>query len=508
VWRGRLVRQGGGEGRPIQKVVNAESSTDESTPAIALALDISDDEVSLSEEENLRAVYREEGSVQREAAVQDGCSSDDAEKTQSESEASGSLPTSSLPESSVDQGSSPALPTASSTTKVYVGLDGKKKVAAKDDKISIVGTDGSSSSSIDDAKDTTKSTRVPQHEQAAPDPAEPRKKPSLSKRSVPTSRIRNARPRSKVDAYTSVALDNDELMRDMSELYVKQLKHREAVEVFRKAEVSLKVRVHRTTEKESELKRKEAEIKEREERITRVAENLRKQQHLLRQQQDAIKADTASSNGRGSITATAKANEESKPPIDPSIAAEIKGLRRKLFRSERRVQKRDDIIRSLCRRLGRLKKSHQRLVEDSETNNALKEESDRSSWLVERSTNSKSAAPNRTKKPPKDKKKKRVRVPPVAKEVEVPDESTSTSTSTKDEQPRVEKEDGAPERPTRKPSVSFCPNVEVTRFPPPPSSADTPTRRTRRVAYMQQAKAEIVPLSSEKIRQSLSEETS
>ena len=275
VWRGRLVRQGGGEGRPIQKVVNAESSTDESTPAIALALDISDDEVSLSEEENLRAVYREEGSVQREAAVQDGCSSDDAEKTQSESEASGSLPTSSLPESSVDQGSSPALPTASSTTKVYVGLDGKKKVAAKDDKISIVGTDGSSSSSIDDAKDTTKSTRVPQHEQAAPDPAEPRKKPSLSKRSVPTSRIRNARPRSKVDAYTSVALDNDELMRDMSELYVKQLKHREAVEVFRKAEVSLKVRVHRTTEKESELKRKEAEIKEREERVTRVAENLR-----------------------------------------------------------------------------------------------------------------------------------------------------------------------------------------------------------------------------------------
>ena len=293
----------------------------------------------------------------------------------------------------------------------------------------------------------------------------------------------------------------------MSELYVKQLKHREAVEVFRKAEVSLKVRVHRTTEKESELKRKEAEIKEREERITRVAENLRKQQHLLRQQQDAIKADTASSNGRGSITATAKANEESKPPIDPSIAAEIKGLRRKLFRSERRVQKRDDIIRSLCKRLGRLKKAHQRLVEESET----KEESDRSSWLVERSTNSaKSAAPNRTKvkMPPMDEKKKLERALPVAKEVEVPDESTSTSTSTKDEQPRVEKEDGAPERPTRKPSVSFCPNVEVTRFPPPPSSADTPTRRTRRVAYMQQAKAEIVPLSPEKIRQSLSEETS
>jgi hypothetical protein len=290
----------------------------------------------------------------------------------------------------------------------------------------------------------------------------------------------------------------------MSELYVKQLKHREAVEVFRKAEVNLKVRVHRTTQKESELKRREAEIKEREERVTRVAENLRKQQHLLRQQQDAIKADAASSIGRGSIAATAKANEESKPPIDPSIAAEIKGLRRKLFRSERKVQKRDDIIRSLCRRLGRLKKAHQRLVEEAEKNNALKEESDRSSWLVERSTNSaKSASPNRTKVkiPPIDKKKKRERVLPAGKEVEVPDESRPTQ----DEQPR--EKDNAPERPTRKPSVSFSPNVEVTRFPPPPSSAGTPTRRTRRVAYMQQAKAEIVPLSSEKIRQSLSEES-
>ena len=453
--------------------------------------------------------------------MQNGCSSDYAEKTQLESETPGSLPTSSLPEST-DQGSSPASPTASNTTKVYVGLDGKKKVAAKDDKTSEVGTDGSSSSSVD-AKDTAESTssRVPQHQQAASDPTEPRKKPSLPKRSVPTARIRNARPRAKVDAYTSVALDNDELMRDMSELYVKQLKHREAVEVFRKAEANLKVRVHRTTEKESELKRKEAEIKEREERVTRVAENLRKQQHLLRQQQDAIKADTASSIGRGSIAATAKANEESKPPIDPSIAAEIKGLRRKLFRSERKVQKRDDIIRSLCRRFGRLKKAHQRLVEEAEKNNALKEESGRSSWLVERSTNSaKSASQNRTKVkiPPKDKKKKRVRVLLVAKKVEVPGESNQSNkglhagTATVDEasrqqQPRVEKEDNAPERPTRKPSVSFSPNVEVTRFPAPPSSAGTPTRRTRRVAYMQQAKAEIVPLSSEKIRQSLSEES-
>lgn len=520
VWRGRLVRRGGEV--PIQKVVNAESSTDAYTPAIALALDISDDEVSLSGEENLRAVDREEGSVQREAAVQDSCSSDYAEKTQTESETPGSLPTSSLPEST-DQGSSPASPTASNTTKVYVGLDGKKKVAAKNDKTSEVGTDGSSHSSPSvDAKDTAESTsRVPQHQQAASDPTEPRKKPSLPKRSVPTARIRNARPRAKVDAYTSVALDNDELMRDMSELYVKQLKHREAVEVFRKAEVNLKVRVHRTTEKESELKRKEAEIKEREERVTRVAENLRKQQHLLRQQQDAIKADTASSIGRGSIAATAKANEESKPPIDPSIAAEIKGLRRKLFRSERKVQKRDDIIRSLCRRFGRLKKAHQRLVEEAEKNNTLKEESGRSSWLVERSTNSaKSASQSHTKVkiPPKDKKKKRVRVLPVAKKVEVPGESTQSNkglhvgTATVDEasrqqQPRVEKVDNAPERPTRKPSVSFSPNVEVTRFPPPPSSAGTPTRRTRRVAYMQQAKAEIVPLSSEKIRQSLSEES-
>ena len=128
VWRGRLVRRGGEV--PIQKVVNAESSTDAYTPAIALALDISDDEVSLSGEENLRAVDREEGSVQREAAVQDSCSSDYAEKTQTESETPGSLPTSSLPEST-DQGSSPASPTASNTTKVYVGLDGKKKVAAK-----------------------------------------------------------------------------------------------------------------------------------------------------------------------------------------------------------------------------------------------------------------------------------------------------------------------------------------------------------------------------------------
>ena len=518
VWRGRLVRRGGEV--PIQKVVNAESSTDAYTPAIALALDISDDEVSLSGEENLRAVDREEGSVQREAAVQDGCGSDYAEKTQTESETPGSLPTSSLPEST-DQGASPASPTASNTTKVYVGLDGKKKVAAKDDKTSEVGTDGSSSSSVD-AKNTAESTsRVPQHQQAASDPTEPRKKPSLPKRSVPTARIRNARPRAKVDAYTSVALDNDELMRDMSELYVKQLKHREAVEVFRKAEVNLKVRVHRTTEKESELKRKEAEIKEREERVTRVAENLRKQQHLLRQQQDAIKADTASSIGRGSIAANAKANEESKPPIDPSIAAEIKGLRRKLFRSERKVQKRDDIIRSLCRQFGRLKKAHQRLVEEAEKNNALKEESGRSSWLVERSTNSaKSASQNHTKVkvPPKDKKKKRVRVLPVAKKVEVPGESTQSNkglhvgTATVDEasrkqQPRVEKVDNAPERPTRKPSVSFSPNVEVTRFPAPPSSAGTPTRRTRRVAYMQQAKAEIVPLSSEKIRQSLSEES-
>ena len=293
----------------------------------------------------------------------------------------------------------PSEPSVSSPTKVYVGLDGKTKVAAKQGakEETIIATSASSSSSAD----TDGTPKVPQHDQT-PEEKTPiqqshaskqKKSSSLPKRPMPT-RIRSNRSRQKVDACTSCELDNVEMTRDMSELHVKQLQHRESVEVFRKAEVNLKVRVQRTAEKELELKRKEAELKEREDRVTRVAENLRKQQHILRQKEDAIKAHQANGRNLGSAsgvpTATGKTNDEPKPAIDPSIVAEIKGLKRKLFRSERRVQKREEQIRALFKRLSRLSKAHQRLVEETKSNSS-EEEADRSSWLIERSTNNNSA---------------------------------------------------------------------------------------------------------------------
>ena len=413
----------------------------------------------------------------------------------------------------------------SSPTKVYVGLDGKMKVAAKEEKTTIAASASSSSSSSANMDETPS---VPQHDQIpegkTPLQQQPHaskeKKLSLPKRPMPT-RIRSNRSRQTADACTSCELDSVAMMRDMSDLHVKQLQHRESVEVFRRAEVNLKARVQRTTEKELELKRKEAELKDREDRVTRVAESLRKQQHTLKQKEDALKAHQANGRKFGSAfdASTGKANDEPKPAIDPSIVAEIKGLKRKLFRSERRVQRREDQIRALFKRLSRLSKVHQRLVEETKANGP-EEEADRSSWLIERSTNSNSAGGKRGAGANRKEVKKK---PPLGlkKRQDLPTDqgSIEKKTSQRSQLPTAEKEDvctstgGRSEKqsnmtqPTGRPSVSFSPNVEVTRIPPPPSPVGTPTR-TRRVAYMQQAKAEIIPLSSEKIRQSLaSEET-
>lgn len=473
----------------------------------AVALDISDDELSLSDEERL------DGGDDGQRAID----SQDARASE---------------------------PCAQSPTKVYVGLDGKMKFAAKEEteepKVII---DAGASSSYSSSTDTDGTTRVPQHDET-PEEKTPlqqahaskqKKSSSLPKRPIPTRKcIRSNRFRQKVDACTSCDLDNIEMTRDMSELHVKQLQHRESVEVFRKAEVNLKVRVQRTTDKELELRRKEAELKEREDRVTRVAENLRKQQHVLRQREDALKAHQANGRNLGYI-ATGKTNDEPKPTIDPSIVAEVKGLKRKLFRSERRVQKREEQIRALFKRLSRLSKVHQRLVEETKAN-VSGEEADRSSWLIERSTNRDSAGGKRgaganrkriKKKTPHTGTKKRQ---DLTTDQSAPKDTRETSgTKWSNEKQTIwlhqpptctaEKEGASTKstemqsnpselpKPTGKPSVSFSPNVEVTRIPPPPSPVGTPAR-TRRAAYTQQAKAEIIPLSSEKIRQSLaSEET-
>ena len=510
VCRGRLVRVrqrqiGGGdeegtiEVTPHKKIIS-HPATEVSTPngaaqADAVALDISDDELSLSDEERL----------------DDGLSEEEKNQTEIESKP--------------PEPSTPSV-TISSPTKVYVGLDGKMKIAAKEDTVNAASPSSSSSSSSSADRDETPS--VPQHDQKreetnpkkdSPTMVPKQKKPLLPKRSMRPARIRSTRTCPKVDAYTSCELDNVEMTRDMSALHVKQLQHRESVEVFRKAELNLKVRVQRATEKESELKRKEVELREREDRVTRVAENLRKQQHILRQKEDAIKAHADGGNLSSVSGASAgKRNDEPKPAMDPNIAAEIKGLKRKLFRSQRVVQRREDQIRALFKRLSRLTKAHQRLIEEAKTN-VSEEETDRSSWLIERSTNNNSAGGKRGRMGNRQKVKKNIPQIDMKKRRGPSDQGVDKSGS-KDEsvektarqhQSRANQEDecagssegqsNPSELPPTKPSVRFSPNVEVTRIPPPPSPVGTPTR-TRRAAYMQQAKAEIIPLSSEKITHS------
>jgi len=463
MFRGRLVRRGRDGGG--------------AAPATVVALDVSDDELSLSlslsEEEGLGGTSKEEKAPDPSTAAVAAAAATTTTTTTT---------------------------TTSSPAKVYVGLDGKIKVAAKEKadgpKLIAEPSPPSSAAAIDEGPEVPPVSNVSNQ-----------KKSLLPKRSMPPKRIRNTRCCQKVDAHTSVELDNVQMTRDMSELHVKQLQHREAVEVYRKAEANLKVRVQRTAEKESELKKKETELKKREDRVTRVAENLRKQQHILRQKEDAIKADT---NGRHLSSAAVigtNANEGPKPPIDPIIAAEIKGLRRKLFRSERRVQRREDQIRALFKRLGRLNKLHQRIVEEAK-GNASEEETDRSSsWLIERPTNRTSPHVGKRAKPKSiDKRKQRApqSQPATGKcRRKEPNESIENHRRGDTSKGHCNSSDL---RPT-KPSVSFSPNVEVTRLPPPPppSPVETPTI-TRRAAYMQQVKAEIVPLCSDKIRQSLSEE--
>ena len=533
ICRGRLIRQrqSGGdkdEGAMHVRKVKSESdaTTDVSSPnsaapaATAVALDISDDELSLStpDEDGL------DGGDDGQRAINSQDSQDAHGLTEDLQKEIESGP----PESSAQ--SLPAEPSISSPAKVYVGLDGKMKVAAKEEK-RIIAASASSSSSASSSANMDEAPSVPQHDQIPVEGKTPmqqphaskQKKSSLPKRPMPT-RIRNNRSHQTSDACTSCELDNVAMMRDMSELHVKQLQHRESVEVFRKAEVNLKARVQRTTEKELELKRKEAELKDREDRVTRVAESLRKQQHTLKQKEDALKAHQANGRKFGSAfdASTGKANDEPKPAVDPSIIAEIKGLKRKLFRSERRVQRREDQIRALFKRLSRLSKVHQRLVEETKANGS-EEEADRSSWLIERSTNSNSAGNKRgaganrkevKKKTPLGVKKRQdlTTDQSARKDTREPsgvntNGSIEKETTQRSQPPTAEKEDACTSTGGRGPSVSFSPNVEVTRIPPPPTPVGTPTR-TRRVAYMQQAKAEIIPLSSEKIRQSLaSEET-
>ena len=528
ICRGRLIRQRQRGGDKDQggvamhvRTVNSDpgATTDVSFPnsaapaATAVALDVSDDELSLSTPDEDGVDGGDDG--QRTITSQD---SQDARGLTEELQ----METKSGPSESSAQ-SIPPESSISSSTKVYVGLDGKMKVAAKEEKTTIADAAGASSSSSSSSANMDETPSVPQHDQV-PEGKTPmqqphaskQKKSSLPKRPVPT-RIRNNRSRQTADACTSCELDNVAMMRDMSDLHVKQLQHRESVEVFRKAEVNLKARVQRTTEKELELKRKEAELKDREDRVTRVAESLRKQQHTLKQKEDALKAHQANGRKFGSAfdASTGKANNEPKPAIDPSIVAEIKGLKRKLFRSERRVQRREDQIRALFKRLSRLSKVHQRLVEETKANGS-EEEANRSSWLIERSTNSNSAGSKRGAGANRKEVKKKTPLGVKKRQDLTTDQgSIEKKTTQRSQPPTAEKEDvcastgGRSERqsnmtqPTGKTSVSFSPNVEVTRIPPPPPSpVGTPTR-TRRVAYMQQAKAEIIPLSSEKIRQSL-----
>ena len=476
-----------------------------------MALDISDDELSLSDEE--RIDEGDNGQRPTDSDVRAGLTEEEENQTEIEPKP---------PEPSTPSA------TTSSPTKVYVGLDGKMKIAAKEDTVNAASPTSSSSSSSSADRDETPS--VPQHDQKreetnpkkdSPTMAPKQKKPLLPKRSMRPARIRSTRTCPKVDAYTSCELDNVEMTRDMSALHVKQLQHRESVEVFRKEELNLKVRVQRATEKESELKRKEVELREREDRVTRVAENLRKQQHILRQKEDAIKAHADGGNLSSVSGASAgKRNDEPKPAMDPNIAAEIKGLKRKLFRSQRVVQRREDQIRALFKRLSRLTKAHQRLIEEAKTN-VSEEETDRSSWLIERSTNNNiSAGGKRGRMGNRQKVKKNIPQIDMMKRRGPSDQGLDKS-GCKDEsvektarqhQSRANQEDecagsrsegqsNPSELPPNKPSVRFSPNVEVTRIPPPPSPVGTPTR-TRRAAYMQQAKAEIIPLSSEKITHS------
>ena len=485
ICRGRLVRQRrsggdkevGGEIRKVDNEPTTDTSTpDSATPTAEVPLDISDDELSLTEEERLDDGDGEQRAI--DSLDVRGLIEEKVQTIEIESESS--------------ETSTPSLPPELSIpnpTEVYVGLDGKIKVAANEETDELKTATATSTLSPSSSADTDETLRAPLHDQnreeknskEKPTMAPKQKKSSLPKRPIPTS-IRSNRSRQKVDAYTSCELDNVEMMKDMSELHVKQLQHRESVEVFRKAEVNLKVRVQRTTEKELELKRKEAELKDREDRVTRVAENLRKQQHILRQREDALNTHQANGRNLGSASgaSTGKIKNESKPTMDPNIAAEIKGLKRKLFRSERRVQRREDQIRAMFKRLSRLSKAHQRLTEEAKTN-ASEEEAERSSWLIERSTNNISAGGKRMKKRqdlPTD--------PSIQKDAE--SECTDGSIETTRQQQPAEK-DGActctstggkskrqsnpselPKR-TGKPSVSFSPNVEVTRIPPPPPHA-------------------------------------
>lgn len=246
----------------------------------------------------------------------------------------------------------PPLPAVEPPAKFYVGLDGKKQVAKKESSITRSRLPGEVSKQIAIvaecrtlAPDEKPKTTAPQHQEMT----KPNRPAAPKKQSIP--RIKpTARAHKKSDACTSVELDSIENARDMTELHNKQLQHREAVEKFNKAEANLKARVHKTKEKEEDLKRKEEELKERKERVTRVADNLRRQQHLLRQKEDASALKlNRQQQGSG---ATARLDYS---VTDSTSAAEIKGLRRKLFRSDRRVQKREEQIRALVKRLRKLK---------------------------------------------------------------------------------------------------------------------------------------------------------
>ena len=254
-----------------------------------------------------------------------------------------------------------SLPVAS-PSELYVGLDGKKKVAKKGKKTPTITSttktnDVPKQSTTSSDKNDKRKPKEPQHQNLTTPKAQSKSKPAESStvsnskkkstpRIIPKTRSCN---RNTSDACTSVELDCVEQAKDVTELHEKQLQHKEAVERFTKAEASLKTRLHKAKQKEEELTKKASELEEREERVSRVANNLRRQQHLLKQREDAIVLKLDRHHGGQNAAATSRLDQVS--AIDNNSDTEIKGLRRKLFRSERRVQKREEQIRVLVRRL-------------------------------------------------------------------------------------------------------------------------------------------------------------
>jgi len=206
--------------------------------------------------------------------------------------------------------------------KYYVDLDGKKKLA--DDRVA-----GPRGGRTPLRETPPKSQLFPVDQTARPPTPTPTK-----------PRPRRCRhPKPTCDASTSVQMDDNANARDMTKLHVEQMHHREAVYALHRSEAALKVRLARAKAKEEEIQKREAEVKRKEERVERVAGNLRRQQVHLSTLAVDRKAMTMARNDPGRIAA------------EDTTAAEIKGLRKKLFRVDRKFRKREEQVKCLIKRL-------------------------------------------------------------------------------------------------------------------------------------------------------------